>query len=162
MTSFSLWREGGRECNCQTFETGRISCYIKIEHTFPNVHSSTIYDFTMPHYPPNQHDVSAQSLATCQVLATQEQFSVLPDVTNFVLRCYPCLTVEKGCIAFQSNSLSNHKPPTRLFCSYFYSRFLPHTSYNSTRCAIHSTRERFCFHYGQNRKLHALPPPSTM
>ena len=53
------------------------------------------------------------------------------------------------------------KPPTRLFCSYFYSRFHPHTSYNSTGCAIYSTRGRFCFHHGQNRKLHALPPPSA-
>ena len=27
---------------------------------------------------------------------------------------------------------------------------------------IYSTRERFCFHHGQNRKLHALPPPSAI
>ena len=37
-----------------------------------------------------------------------------------------------------------------------------HTSYNSTGCAIYSTRERFRFHHGQNRKLHALPPPSQI
>ena len=55
-----------------------------------------------------------------------------------------------------------HKPPTGLFCRYFYSRFHPHTSYNSTGCAIYSTRGRFCFHHCQNRKLHALPPPSAI
>ena len=125
MTSFSLWREGGRECNCQTFKTGRISCYIKIEHTLPNVHSSMISDFTTPRYLPNQHDVSALSLATCQVLATQEQSSVLPDVTNFVLRCYLCLTVEEGCIAFQSNSLSNPKAPNLTVCQLLLLTFSP-------------------------------------
>ena len=24
---------------------------------------------------------------------------------------------------------------------------------------MYSTRERFCYHHGQNKKLHALPPP---
>ena len=36
------------------------------------------------------------------------------------------------------------------------------TGYNSTRCAIYSTRGRFCFYHGQNRKLQALPPPSAI
>ena len=30
------------------------------------------------------------------------------------------------------------------------------------RYAIYSTCERFCFHHDQNRKLHALPPPSAI
>ena len=54
------------------------------------------------------------------------------------------------------------KPPTRLFCSYFYSRFHPHASYSLTGCAIYSTHERFCFHHSQNRKLHALRLPSAV
>ena len=47
------------------------------------VRSSTIYDFTM-------HIYSARcehSKLTCQVLATQELFSVFPHATNFVLQC---------------------------------------------------------------------------
>ena len=92
---------------------------------------------------------------------------------NYVLQCYPCLTVEDDCVAFQSNSWASlwamrrtyltDKPPTRLFCScsYFYSHFHLHTSHNLTRCAIYSTCKRFCFHYGHNRKLHALSPPSS-
>ena len=80
----------------------------------------------------------------------------------------PRLTVKEGCVAFRSNSWASlwvtshpyltHKPSTWLFYSYFNSRFHPHTSYNSTRCAIYSTCERFCFHHSQNKKLHALPP----
>ena len=52
-------------------------------------------------------------------------------------------------VAFQPNSWASpwvtrgpyptHKPPTLLFCHYFYSHFHPHTSYNSTGCAIYST-----------------------
>ena len=48
------------------------------------------------------------------------------------------------------------------FCRYFYSRFHQHTSYNLTGCVIYSTHGRFCFHHGQNRKSHALPPPSAI
>ena len=69
-----------------------------------------------------------------------------------IYACYLRLMV---CVAFQSNSWASFwatrslyptdKPPTGLFCSYFYSHFHPHTSYNFTGCAIYSTRERFCF-----------------
>ena len=102
----------------------------------------------------------------------QERLLALPDARSFVLRSYPRLTVEEGHVAFQPNSWASpwvtrgpyptHKPPTWLFCRYFYSRFHPHTSYNSTGCAIYSTCGRFCFHHGQNRKLHVLPPPSAI
>ena len=77
---------------------------------------------------------------------------------------YPCLTVKEGCVAFQSNSASlwvtcglylTDKPSIQLYC---YTHFHPHTSCNWTGCAIYSTCERFCFHQGQNRKLHTLPP----
>ena len=88
---------------------------------------------------------------------------------EFVLRCYPCLTVKVVHVAFQSNYWASlwvtrgpyptDKPLIRLFCSYFYSRFT-RISYNSTGCAIYSTRGRFRFHHSQNRKLHTLPPPS--
>ena len=108
------------------------------------------------------------------MVATQEWFlAFLYWKKNYVLQCYPCLTVEDNCVAFQSNSWASlwamrrpyltDKPPTRLFCScgYFYSHFHLHTSHNLTRCAIYSTCKRFCFHYGHNRKLHALSPPSS-
>ena len=96
------------------------------------------------------------------------------NATNFVLRCCPRLTIEEGCVAFQSRSKSwasvwvthdpypTHKPPTLLISNYFYSRFHPYTSYSLTGYVIYSTRKRFCFHRGQNRKLHALPPPSAI
>ena len=64
---------------------------------------------------------------TWQVLATQEQISSLSDGINFVLRYYPCLTVEEGAYILQPNSWTSlwvmrcpyltHKPQTEQFCS---------------------------------------------
>ena len=123
----------------------------KIEHTFLQVRSSTIYNSQTTRY---EH-----SKLTWQAIATQKWLSALSDVTNFVLWCYPCLTVAEGCVTFQSNSLENPQAytlTTQLFCNYFYWHINPHTSYNSTRCAIYSTHERFCFHHSQNT-LFLLP-----
>ena len=43
-----------------------------------------------------------------------------------------------------------------------FTRAFTHTLVNLTGFAIYSTRGRFCFHHGQNRKLNALPPPSAI
>ena len=49
--------DGGRACNRQKFETGRI----EIEHIFTQVCTSMSYKFTIHCYPYNYQDVSTQS-----------------------------------------------------------------------------------------------------
>ena len=85
MMSFFLLqrREEEERVNCQNFRQN-LSHVLKIEHTSPQVHSSMTYNFTMHCYPRNQQDCECSKL-TCQVLATREQFLVLPDVTFAML-----------------------------------------------------------------------------
>ena len=103
---------------------------LKIECTFLEVCSSMIYDLTI-HYYSHMSTRCERSKLPWQVVATQEWLLALPDVTD--------------------------KPQSQLFsCSYIHSHLHPHTSYNSTGCAIYSTHKRFYFHHSQNRKSHAL------
>lgn len=124
-------------------ERGAWVLVLKIEHTFPQVHSSTIDNFTMQCYPRCQQDMNSPSLPGKLLL---HRNGSQPSLTWWTL-CYPCLIVN-----LQLKS----------FCNYFYSHFHSHTSYNSTGCAIYSTRERLWFHHSQNRKVHTLPLSSAI
>ena len=63
----------------------------------PQVCSSTIYNFTTQRYPHSQQDMNALALIVeCHstIFGYGYTETVINWTTNFVLRCYPHLTVE--------------------------------------------------------------------
>ena len=96
--NFLLQREEEGKVTAKIQNRQNLLHVLKIEHTFPQGRSSTINDFTMQYYLHSQQDVNAPWRSS---IATQEQLSALPGVTNVVLRCYSHLTVEEGHIDFQ-------------------------------------------------------------
>ena len=171
MTSFFIAEGGGRVCNWQKFETGRISPRVlKIEHTFAQVRSSMIYNLTMRCYLCSQQGMNAPSLPGKFYLhrkvvgpSWREELCVtmlsMPDN-----RKGPCsLSVKLLSFSLVNAwSSSNQLAPNSIVLQLLLLTLHPHTSYNLTGCAIYSTRGRFCFHHGQNRKLHVLPRSSSL
>ena len=81
----------------------------------------------------SQQDTYVPSKLIWQVIAMQKQLSAVPDAMNFLLWCYPCMRVEEGRLAFQSN-----------FWATFTHTFT-HTLATATGWVIYSTCGRFCF-----------------
>ena len=99
---------------------------LRVEHTFTQVCSSTVYNLTMHCYPCNQQDVSTPSLPGKFYLHRS-------GCRPFLMRGIQAWHVEEDHVAFQSNSWATpwlmhgpyptDKPLTRLFGSYVHSRF---------------------------------------
>ena len=129
-----------------------LPCVLKIEHTFPQVHSSTIYNFTM------QCSLVVNKIWTLQAYLASSSYTGIIDSINFVSWCWQSnswISLRVTCGPYPTD-----KPPTRLFRSYFYSCFYPHTSYNLTSCAIYSTQEDSAFTTARigSYTLFLLPP----
>ena len=86
-------------------------------------------------------------------------FSALPYARNFCGATTPDSRRSPGSLLVKLLSFSCQLIGPQLL--QLLSHFHPHTSCNSTRCAIYSTRRRFCFHHSTDRKLHILPLPSA-
>ena len=119
----SIWERGGRVCNCQKLETGRISCGTKNRTRLPS--SSQFHILQLPFYFCRQQGMKLH------------RNSSQPFLIRWSL-CYNAIHDGQSKRALRSNSWNSfwttckpyltNKLSTQLFCSYFYSHFHPHAS----------------------------------
>ena len=148
MTSFLLQRVEEECVTAKKLKQAKSPmCTINRTH-LPKVCHSTILNLTTHCYSCNQLDVSIQAY---RLTSSGYTGMVLgPSWCNGL--CFVMLSMPESQRGLRSLSV-------KLLS---FSLVNLHTSYNSTRSAIYSTHRWFCFHHAKNRKLHALPLPSTI